>query len=165
MIYKFILGVLLVALGSFLGYLFGKKYRKRKQFFAQFCQFNDCFLAEITYARRPLSQFLTSASYRGEFALLIDDYMQNLEQASAFVELLQKDSEYSFLKSEDKGWIADYFYMLGRGDSQSQKSYFQSQKERIESSRTAAEKEDKRYADLYIKLGFLCGLFILILIL
>ena len=165
MIYKFILGVLLVALGSFLGYLFGRRYRKRKQFFAQFCKFNDCFLAEITYARRPLSQFLTSGSYCGEFALLIDDYMQNVEQASSFAELIQKDSEYSFLKSEDKGWIVDYFYMLGRGDSHSQKTYFQSQKERIESSRAAAEKEDKRYADLYIKLGFLCGLFILILIL
>ena len=60
--------------------------------------------------------------------------------------------------------MEDYFQMLGKGDSSSQKTYFSAMKEEIQKRYNLAENEYKRYGDLYIKLGFLCGLFLLILI-
>ena len=61
--------------------------------------------------------------------------------------------------------VEDYFLMLGKGDSLSQKGYFSSVKEPLLRLQNEAETTCKRYADLYIKLGFLCGLLILILML
>jgi len=60
--------------------------------------------------------------------------------------------------------VENYFCMLGKGDSGSQKSYFSSMKEGLTAMSVDAENAAKRYGDLYIKMGFLCGLFILILI-
>ena len=70
----------------------------------------------------------------------------------------------SFLKKEEMGFLEDYFQMLGKGDSSSQKAYFSAMKDEIQKRYALAENEYKKYGDLYIKLGFLCGLFLLILI-
>ena len=74
-------------------------------------------------------------------------------------------AEYSFLKQEEKRVVEDYFLMLGKGDSGSQKGYCLAAKDGIVKLQAEAELTCKRYADLYVKLGFLCGLLILILIL
>ena len=55
--------------------------------------------------------------------------------------------------------------MLGKGDSASQKAYFSALKEPIGKMQLGAETAYKKYGDLYVKLGFLCGLLILILLL
>ena len=60
--------------------------------------------------------------------------------------------------------MVDYFSMLGRGDSSSQKGYFSSVKEDLRRRKIETDAEYKKYGDLYIKLGFLCGLLVLILI-
>ena len=54
--------------------------------------------------------------------------------------------------------------MLGKGDSVAQKAYFSAVKEVLSKRKTQALDESKRYCDLYVKLGFLIGLFILVLI-
>ena len=54
--------------------------------------------------------------------------------------------------------------MIGKGDSNSQKNYFTSVKETLSKLKKEAEENNKKYGDLYVKLGFLCGLLILILV-
>ena len=73
--------------------------------------------------------------------------------------------ECTFLTAEEKNVVEDYFLMLGKGDSASQKTYFSAMKERLISLKDEAVNAHKRYGDLYVKLGFLCGLFLLILML
>ena len=75
-----------------------------------------------------------------------------------------QSGEFNFLKEEEKRVICDYFSMLGKGDSQSQKGYFSGEKERLKKFQNETEEICKKYSDLYVKLGFLCGLLILILI-
>ena len=82
---------------------------------------------------------------------------------TSFTKLLE-NPDYDFLKKEEIALIGDYFSMLGKGDSISQKGYFSSVKEDLKILETEAVQTSKKYGDLYIKLGFLCGLFILILI-
>ena len=157
---KFFLGVAIVAFTSFCGYLLAKKYRKRMLFFQEFYTFNERFLSEIAYYRRPVKEFISLYSYQGEFNDLLIDVFSEREENFLFT----KSDEYSFLKEDDKKRTEDYFFMLGKGDSASQKGYFSSIKEQLVSLRNEAESEAKRYGDLYIKIGFLCGLLILILI-
>ena len=60
--------------------------------------------------------------------------------------------------------IEDYFFMLGKGDSASQKGYFSSLKDTLVKLENETKIEAKRYGDLYLKIGFLFGLLVLILI-
>ena len=156
---KILIGIVLIAFTTFCGYLFAYKYRQRKHFFTQFCQFNDRFLSEISYYRRPIGEFIANYAYQGEFNELLQEYFSSLKKNLSF-EL----PEYTFLKKDEKVVVSDYFLMLGRGDSASQKGYFSAIKERLGKLQTEAIAECRRYGDLYIKLGFLTGLLILLLI-
>ncbi len=161
---KFLLGIAVVAFTSFCGYLLSKKYRRRKSFFKQWKEFNERFLSEISYYRRPLRQFIEAYSYQGEFQQLLHDFYLTLDERSSLEKILSGTDAYAFLKAEEKRGVEDYFLMLGKGDSVSQKSYFSSVKEGLSAFQKTTETEAKRYSDLYVKLGFLCGLLILILI-
>lgn len=162
---KFLLGLAIVAFTSFCGYVFTKKYRRRKLFFTQMHEFNERFLSEISYYRRPLGEFSSKYAYKGEFEEFLKIFFHNMDKGRPFsITLLDKDTFY-FLTNEEKAVLEDYFQMLGKGDSASQKAYFSSMKERLSKLRSEAIGAYKKYGDLYIKLGFLCGLFILILML
>lgn len=160
---KALLGIIIITFGGFCGYLFTKKYRRRKLFFMQFYTFNERFLNEISYYRRPLSQFLTQYSYKGEYATLLETYFENINEPEKFQRILFEKDALDFLKQEEKNFVFDYFTALGKGDSHSQKNCYNAQKERLILLRNEAENTCRKYGDLYIKLGILCGLLLLIL--
>ena len=155
---KILLGCTIIAFSCFCGYLLSKRYRQRKYFFRQLYDFNQRFLNEIAYYRRPIQEFSAKYTYQGEFEDVLHAYLSSL--TSGVFDL----STYTFLNEEERGFLCDYFQMLGKGDSSSQKTYYSSVKETLLKWKTVSEDEGKKYEDLYIKLGFLCGLFILILI-
>ena len=161
---KILLGVSIVAFTSFCGYIFSGKYRKRKSFFRQFNEFNERFLSEISYYRRPIGDFISQYSYKEDFDELLKLFYGQIsseeDERGSFID----ETSFHFLSQEEKLFVDNYFLMFGRGDSVSQKGYFSSVKEKIVGLRNHAESEAKKYGDLYIKLGFLCGLLILILI-
>ena len=160
---KFFLGLAIVAICSLLGYVLSSKYRQRKQFYVQLRMFNERFLHEISYYKRPLGEFIAKYTYQGQFDEVLHDFYKQL--ATQKQRHISFDfAEYTFLQKEEHVFLEDYFQMIGKGDSSSQKVYFSSMKEEIQKRCTTAETEYKKYGDLYIKLGFLCGLFILVLI-
>ena len=165
MVLKIIFGVTMVAFTTFCGYLFARKYRQRRQFCQQLKEFNERYLSEISYARRPIKTFISSYQYKGEFAEFLRKYFEILELGEVNILPFDLKKEYAFLKEEDCQVVSDYFLMLGKGDSFSQKGYFTSVKERIAAVTLSAENTCKKYGDLYVKIGFLCGLLILIIIL
>ena len=159
---KFLLGITMVAFTTFCGYLLSKKYRKRMLFFQELQVFNERFLSEIAYARRPIKDFVSKYTFYGEFSNLLADFFACIDDGAPFCgDDLQG---YTFLKEDEKRFLEEYFRMLGRGDSASQNAYFSSVKATLSSYKNTAETDGKKYGDLYIKIGFLCGLLILILI-
>ena len=161
---KFLLGVAIVAFTSYCGFILAKKYRKRKLFFMQLKEFNERFLSEVSYYRRPLGEFASKNVYKGEFQIFLQNFFAEIDELSQSDHSSIAFDDCEFLKDEDKNVIEDYFKMLGKGDSASQKTYFSAAKERIVKLYSEAETDYKKYGDLYVKLGFLCGLLILILI-
>lgn len=159
---KFLLGVAIVAFTTFCGRTFAKKYRQRKDFFRQLHEFNERFLSEIVYYRRPLQTFIGAYAYRGDFERLLEDFLSAVKENATPVRF--ERSTYSFLNADERRTIEDYFTMLGRGDSASQKGYFASLKGTLDGWQEKSNEEAKKYGDLYVKLGFLCGLLLLILI-
>lgn len=161
---KFILGIAIVAFSTFCGYLLAGKYRRRKEFFLQFKEFNERFLSEISYTRRPIGEFVALYSYKGEFEQLLHIFFDSISKNRLKEEKITDNPPFCFLTQEEKALTEDYFLMLGKGDSSSQKGYFSSAKEKLAKLQNDSEIACKRYGDLYVKLGFLCGLFILVLI-
>lgn len=165
MLQKFILGIAVVAFTTFCGYFLAKKYRQRKLFFKQFQEFNERFLSEIAYYRRPIKDFVSKYAYKGEFDELLQDFFRSLEMRDGWSAELLRQPKYAFLRVEEKRVVEDYFLMIGKGDSASQKGYFSAQKEPILRLQKESDETCERYGNLYIKLGFLFGLFVLILML
>ena len=54
---KFLLAGCSIAFCVALGYLAANKYRSRRKFFDAFHTFNERYLSELGYARKPLPQF------------------------------------------------------------------------------------------------------------
>ena len=161
---KFFLGIAIVAFTSLCGYLLANKYRQRKLFFKQFNEFNERFLNEIAYYRRPIKEFLSVYSYQGEFNDLLTALFSAIKNKAPTESIFAELSKYSFLKEEEKRTVEDYFFMLGKGDSASQRGYFSSLKTTLAELEKESFQTAKRYVDLYVKLGFLCGLLFLILL-
>ena len=162
MMAKFIVGMAIVGFSTLCGYLLAKKYRQRKRFLSQMSVFNERFLSEIAYYKSPLREFASKYVYNGEFDAFLESYFQNLQEVYGREPF--DFSAFTFLTKEEQSFITDYFFMLGKGDSASQKSYFSGAKDTLKRLENEAQTDYKKYGDLYIKLGFLCGLFILILI-
>lgn len=151
---KIIICIFVIAFCTVIGYAFAGKYRSRKKFYHQFYQFNERYLNELSYARKPISAFLKEYEYTGDFAKTIKNYHENRNTAVA----------YSYLTKEENAACTDYFSMLGKGDSLSQKTYFSSKKSMLEEKRNDGDKQAKARGSLYLKLGLLAGLAIVILI-
>ena len=152
---KFILSGLIIAFCVLLGYFAAEKYRSRKKFFAQLSDFNERYLTELGYRRKPLDGFLSDYTYTGDFGKVI----------SALACRKSLELKYGYLTKEEKGELEDYFSTLGRGDSASQSGYFTSKRQPLAAKKATSEKEAKAHSDLYIKLGLLAGLAFVILIL
>lgn len=152
-----------VALTTFIGYLLAKKYRQKKTFFTQFSQFNERFLSEISYLRRPLFALKEKYDYDGEFALLLDDFYANLgENALKTAKLNAFFEKRGYFTQDEKSLTIDYFSTLGKGNGASQKAYFTAVKTEIDRFLQKAKEEEQKRGELYVKLGFLIGLTILV---
>lgn len=151
---KIILLILLVALCTFGGYVLTKKYRQKKQFYYELFLFNDRFITEVTFRKRPLTEFCKSFDYSNDFSNMIDGF------------LIKKNYKIGleYLSDDEKSFVEDYFKMLGKSDSKSQTAYLTEIKKEIDNKKALSEADLKKYSDLYIKLGFLFGLIALILL-
>ena len=162
---KVILGIAIVVFTSYCGRFFAKKHRIRKRFYNEFFEFNERYLNEISYYKRPITEFMAKYPANGEFKRLLTDFYDSLrEKSTPFAVFSKALEEYDFLRTDEKSFILDYFSMLGKGDSFSQKEYFSGNKKRLLDLKEESEKQSNRYGDLYFKLGFLVGLAVLIII-
>ena len=161
---KFLLGLAIVGFTTFCGYLLSRKYRKRKVFFTEWDEFNERFLTELSYYRRPIIEWIGELSLRAEFGEIVEDFSKTTATQGRETPMLLEGTDCYFLTAEEKRRVKQYFYSLGKGDSISQKNQFSAMKETLQASRKKVEEDEKKYGDLYVKVGFLFGLFVLILI-
>ena len=152
---KFLLSGLIIGFCIFLGYLAAGKFRARFKFYSQFSAFNERYLTELCYSRKPLSEFIEDYTYDGDFAKGLQGVSEDRGQ---------KRPKPNYLTREEWKEYGDYFSMLGKGDTVSQKNYFSSRKAILEEKKAVCEKECKTRNELYIKLGLLAGLAFVILI-
>lgn len=119
----------------------------------QLYSFNERFISELSFARRPLKEFFAEYEYKGDFLTLLNSYAE-----AGF------NCSFSFLSPDDINFVSGYFSRLGKGDAYEQSGYFAAQRDSLASLKTESENDEKKYGGLYIKLGFLAGLAIAVVI-
>lgn len=151
---KFALAAIIVLFCTFLGFFASQKYRDRRSFFSDLYSFNQKYLAELKFSRKPLSELLGDTEPKGDFFLALKEFL-----GARKVNLCK-----SYLTKEEKDFVLEYLQMLGRGDSHSQSGYFSAQDAALFKWKEESMKNAKNYTDLYLKLGLLGGLAVVILI-
>lgn len=141
--------MLVVLCGAF-GLILTWKYKKRKIFFYNLDLFNARLINEVSYTKMPLSAFIEKYTFKGDFAQFLEE-----KKKSGFA---YDACEYSYLTEDEQNFVRDYFLMVGRSDSASQKEYLMSSRAETERLRAESDAEYKRHFNLYVRLGFLFGL-------
>ena len=146
MLIKSILCVTLLIFTSGIGYGFALKYRKRKQFFTQLYEFNEKFLHELSFSRRPLAEFIKNTCFKGEFLDLLRAFVALEESEVCFLNFF---SNITFLKTEEEQEITQFFADLGKGDSESQKKSFSNRLKLLSQKKIEVENEYKKYSNFF----------------
>ena len=151
---KLLLACCVVLFSVALGYFAAEKFRNRARFYTQLHAFNERYLNELGYARKPLSSLLDGYAGNG-------DFQKTLRILAAEHKISLK---YSYLTDEEKKECANYLSMLGRSDAHTQREYFGGQRNALSEKKSACAKVAKEKGELYLKLGLLAGLAFIILI-
>ncbi len=150
----YILYICIVLFLTYLGYFLSGKYRSAKKFYVAWERFHKSFLAEAGYIRRPLGDVISKFKEDGLFGSFLAEY----EKKHVW------EGRIDFFGKEDNDFLREYFSFLGKSDYKAQKEYFDAVTAKLAERRQKSEKDAARYTDLYIKLGFLLGLAVVILL-
>lgn len=151
---KVALALCVIAFGTFLGYAAAGKYRSRAQFYVQLHDFNERYLSELGYARKPLGELLRSFDARGDFKKMLD----------AFAAERRTEVKFSYLTAEERENCGNYLSQLGRGDARSQRDAFGARRAELGEKKKVCAGQAKEKGALYTKLGLMAGLAFVILI-
>ena len=109
MLIKILLCLTLLIFTSGVGYAFASKYRKRKVFFSQFYEFNQKFIQELSYSKRPIKDFIQAYPYKSEFLALLEVYRDNLGQDNLFNEYFSSNI---FLIHQENISIVNHYLLI-----------------------------------------------------
>ncbi len=126
----------MTALGAFLS----ANKKKRMQVFSELCEFNDQLILNLKFEKKPLDKVAQSYKY---------------------VPTALKGGK--VLDGKDGEVISDYFVNLGKSDAISQIDYLNGRKELLAKYREESLTNYKKYSSLYVKIFFMIGVLMAIL--
>lgn len=115
--------------------------KKRMQVFGELYEFNDQLLLNLKFSRQPLNKIA--------------------EKYKFVPEVLHGER---VLDGEDGEFVSDYVVNLGKTDALSQIDYLNGRKAALEKYKNESAQEYKKYSSLYLKIFFMVGVLIAVLI-
>ena len=137
---KILLLIATVALITLLGVFLSAGKKKRSQVFAELYEFNEQLLINLKYSRKPL-----------------DEVAKNYK----FMPAVIKGEK--VLGGNDAAFISDYATGLGKSDAMSQIDYLNDRKSALLKLKDESFADYKKYGSLYVKIFFMVGVLLAIL--
>lgn len=141
-------------LTAILGYLFSVKYGQIRDFWDKFGFWHKKIKAEIAFSQNSLPEIFGDIKKTDAFSDCVREYINGND----------KFDKLKFLSDEETEFLNKYLQNLGRTDKDSQLNFLNSFEPELEKFIHNAENKSKTYRPLYVKLGFLLGLIIFILL-
>ena len=143
-----LLGAIVLCICTYFGYLYGQKYVEKRKFYEDFSSFNKKFINEVSYSMKTLPQIIAKENNNQLFYKTINNYVQ-----TKTVTINEK-----FLTDDEKNYFKNYLETLGSSDRDSQLSFLNASLNTINEYLSLAQKDEKKFRSLYLKIGFLIGL-------
>ena len=138
---------------ALLGYVLSLRFAESREFWDKFDFWHKKIKNEIAFTQNTLPEILASNGEKDVFLLKAQEFLS-----------CGVCSEIKYLSSEENEFLVKYLQNLGTTDKTSQLDFLNSVEADILQYSSNADNKHKKYRPLYIKLGFLFGLIIFILL-
>ena len=151
---KIFFGVIVIVVFVILGVILSQKYTDKKIFYLDFVNFNKKMKNEVYFSKKSLLSLIAQMNKENIFTKCLTWYFINKNGQIP----LDKNFE------EDKDYLLNYLETIGNSDTLSQIKFIESCDSELEEKCNIATENEKKYKVLYVKLAFLLGLLVFILI-
>ena len=131
----------IVCLTTALGVLFSANKKKRMQVFAELYEFNEQLLLNLKFSKAPLAK--VAEPYKHIPAVIRGE---------------------NVLSGKDVETLSEYIVNLGKSDAQSQVDYLNGRKAQLSKLKEESAADYKRYSSLYLKVFFMVGVLMAVLL-
>lgn len=158
--------LVLIVVGGFwyVGFGVASHYKKRDEFFAGLLSLCDKVRADIDFSGKNLAAIFGGQKLCGATGRLVENYCEYLKNKDLELFSKQLFRGIWILKDEEKNVILDFFSRLGRHDSDNEVKLIDDFKNLIEPLSKISNEEKNKYGKMSVKISFLLGLMIAILI-
>ncbi|MBQ9513482.1 MAG: hypothetical protein IJR66_00670 [Clostridia bacterium] len=146
-------GIISIIISTFIGFRLSFKYTEKKDFYKYYRQFNSNLENEVSFLNNTLLSIIEKSDKDIYFYRVLEDKIVN-----------DKKEKIAFLSKDENDYFFEYSEKVGKTDKAGQLELITFTKKYLTEKYETAEKEEKKYKKLYIKMGFLIGLLIFIVI-
>ena len=157
---RILLGLIMVAMSTYLGYLFSLKYTTKKNFYCDFLTFHKKLKNEVSFSSNSVQSIVAMSLERNaksQFNSVLDCYF-NKNSKKDF-----KLDKHVF-SNDDREYVEKYMENIGALDKKTQLEFLSSCDAEIKEKVDKCEINAKKYKSLCVKLGFLIGLIRMIIL-
>ena len=155
MLFRVVLGLILIILSFTISRELSKKYRNKRVFFSDFYSFNQQIITEVSFSNNTLPSILKTIDDKSDFNNFIKDFFANGTVDNSLP---------LYLNEKERKFIVFYLSNIGKSDSNSQKRYFEDSKNQIVDYLNESKENESKYTPLYLKMGVLIGFLLFIIV-
>lgn len=149
------IGVVFILLSTKIGKNKGDKYKCSLLFYESAISFCSNFKSNLLYKKSNLNDFIDFEYSSIEFKVVLENYINN-QEISCYPEYLSANERLEF---------DNFFLSLGKTDSLSQIEVINAYKDKFQLKLEDKRVQYKKYYTLTTKLGFVIGLWLMIMVL
>lgn len=161
---KIVLILIVVGGFTYVGFGISSYYKKRADFFAELMNLCDKVRAEIDFSGKNLTAIFENQKYEGNLGKVVQNFVEYLKNNDVNLTNKQLFHGVRILKDEEKSMIFDFFARLGRHDSNSEVKLIDDFKNLVEPHQKLSNDEKIKFGKMSVKVSFLLGLMVAILI-
>lgn len=163
---KWVLLIFIVVCFSYIGYGFSKYYSRRNKFFEDLILFSERLCIDIAFSKDKMLSIVNACKLEvskdlERVLLVYEKYL--VGEIEDFTEEMYFETS-NLLNEDEQSSIKLFFKNLGRLDSKNQTKEIENFKTKFELLRKNSDIENRKFGGLFIKLGFILGLTLAILL-
>ena len=169
---KTIGAIIIFASSCYMGKLLANRFAKRYSQLIDFQIIVQFFETEICYTSTPVMDILNALipNLKSPYDKILSQVLFRMTSygyeplSNIWQDELEKNRNYLYLEQEDVDILLYFGNILGTTDVENQKKYFTVIKDRLRIQLNVAQENKSKYIKLYSQLGFIFGLFMIIII-
>ncbi len=151
---KIVFGFLLTSLSVYLGKIYSAKYTKKRKFYEDFYDFNRILINKVSFSNNSILTIVNENNEGSCFYMTTKEYLIN--NSTQF--------NLEFIELNEINYLKRYLSEIGTSDRKNQIKYLNTIDIELRDKLNVAIENEKKYKTLYVKLGFLFGLIIFVLV-